>query len=269
MHPPVPSWGTSGGVGRPEERVAYRRGVPQGPGWWPVSALFGPGLRHPAGGLRGRSTGRAAVAASLLFSSYVKRVSRPVLTRFCLDGRAIDPVATNVFVKVEHGLVSRVTFASAAEEDGDDAGGVPLLVRRLLDHNLAGVVAAVRAATPLTSRTLWGTVASGLVTGLRSVSWLHDDPGVLVGVAREVLDGDPRLQGLCVVDVLPYRGREWFMHRRTTCCLRYRVRPADRCAGCSRLSAQEQEARTMSMIARYERGRPAPSRRCADLGCPV
>lgn len=269
MHPPVSPRGSPGGVRRPGDRAAYRRGVPQGPGWWPAPALFGAGLRQPAGGLWGRSPGRAAVAGSLLFSSYVKRVTHPVLTRLCLDGRAIDPASANVWVKVEHGLVSRVSFASAAEEDGDGTGGAPQLVRRLLDQNLAGAVAAVRAVTPLTSRTLWGSVASGVLTGLRSVSWQHEDPSALVELAREVLDGEPRLKGLCVIDVLPYRGREWFMHRRATCCLRYRVRPADRCAGCSRLSAQEQEARTLRMIARYERGRPVPSSRCAELGCPV
>ena len=248
--------------------AGVRRGVPAGADWVPATVFFQSMLPDAIETLRrsGRFD-RVAVAVSLLFASYVKGVTRPVVRRYCLDGRSIDPSAGNVRVRFDNGEIRAVAFASLPEDDGDGPDALPELVRRLLDENLAPAVSAVHAAAQLSTKALWGTVASALVTALRAVSWSQDDPASLVDTAREVLDADPRLRGLCAVGALPFSGREWLIHRRVTCCLRYRVRPLDRCAGCSRLSPQEQEARTLTMIARFARGRRP--QRCQDLGCSV
>nr|BFE56277.1 hypothetical protein GCM10020063_008030 [Dactylosporangium thailandense] len=231
-------------------RFTAPRGVPEGPGWHHATVLTGPMLHElVADHARARDTGHLVAAASLLFCQYVNQVTGPVLARCFLEDRIVDAAAAGTWIHIAGGRLDNAAFA------GDAAGDRPRddtttgwLVERMLDENFAPAIDAWHRVTRVGRRTLWGNVASGIATAMRSISWTQDDPARFVTDTVALLDRHPRTRDLCVVADLAAGDSRWQVHHRRTCCLMYKTGDGSFCATCSVLPAPERAARARRMV---------------------
>jgi hypothetical protein len=108
----------------------------------------------------------------------------------------------------------------------DEPALLEALRSSLIDAHLAPVVDRLHARTHLGTRTLWGSLASGVAHGISRAA--DTVPGSTLDVAHALLDGLD-LGGL--VDLTPDpSGR--LQIRRRTCCLAFTLPEAKICSGC-------------------------------------
>ncbi|HEV7898632.1 MAG TPA: IucA/IucC family C-terminal-domain containing protein [Planosporangium sp.] len=108
----------------------------------------------------------------------------------------------------------------------DEAALLEALRTSLVDAHLAPIVERLHERTRLGTRTLWGSLASGLAHGVSRAADVV--PGSTLDIANTLLDGLD-LGGL--VDLAPKASGRLEVRRRT-CCLAFTLPDAKICSGC-------------------------------------
>lgn len=220
-------------------------GVPAGAGWMPAAEYVGASfLRIVSARAEALRTDRLGVAASLVMQNYASHVIAPPLAAAVVQHRLVDASLDNVWLRLNaRGAVHSVAFtreAPASLADGMDVGERRLWVhRRLVSENLAFAVQAMRAQVRVSSRTLWGNIASATAATFRMMDWAGPEHAVTPQEAADWLALDPRTADACDFLQLTRDGRDWLIFRRRTCCLQYQVPDGGYCTPCSLLSESE------------------------------
>lgn len=177
------------------------------------------------------------------------RVDDRVAASIAFQGLAARIVSAPFAAAVLHGLLPRLTpdalhwrvsmsgpwplwcpDPGAVAVPGVEAAAAAL-AGVLLDEHLVPLVAAVRAQVPVSSRVLWGSVASSLASAKRLVAAQRPEAAErAAAVAQRLLETGP-LTG--TAQLLPPHApdRQWSLRRRS-CCLYYRVPGGGLCEDC-------------------------------------
>ncbi|WP_141566472.1 hypothetical protein [Pseudonocardia sp. N23] len=191
-------------------------------GWTGAAYLWGEGLPAALAAVREhRGAPNDAVAGSLLLMSYGFALTGPVLRGLYRDRSELGCTLDAVRVRREDARVAGVRFAAGPVPAAD--GAAARVAAELFAGNLAHAVDAVHLATRASRRTLWSNVATDVGTAFLYLSWPCDDHAAYVGAAREILDLEPRLDGLVDVLAAEHGGQDWMYVRRNVCCLAFRT----------------------------------------------
>ncbi|MFF9641190.1 (2Fe-2S)-binding protein [Kitasatospora aureofaciens] len=206
--------------------------APPPPGYRPLRDLYrsGPdailGQKITELGRRLRTDERR-VAASTLFLGLAARLWSIALGAAALAGTVPDlhPDRTHWHLPPQGPADLWITTPEQAAE----AALPDALHRVVVQHNLAPLLAATRASTPIAERLLWGNAASALAGALRVLH--HAAPSAAPAadhLAQDLLSRAP-LAGSGTLTTAPGLPPAF---RRTTCCLYYRTPGAGLCVDC-------------------------------------
>jgi iron complex transport system ATP-binding protein len=193
-------------------------------------------LVDAVGGLLG--TPERRVAASMVVLGYAARLVGPAVAVLLRDGIVLDlrPERIRYSYRADRGF--RLTAPEPAGWAGPAGQLADQWCRHIVDGHLRGLVAAVRADTPVAAGLLWGNIASGLVGAVRTVTQ-HAGPDGGSGSAESNAALAGRLLGYGPLagsgDLTVHGGRVNFVRR--SCCLYYRLDGGGMCADCALLTS--------------------------------
>ncbi|TDC69678.1 hypothetical protein E1193_30410 [Micromonospora sp. KC606] len=220
-------------------------------GWSPATTLVD-GSRMPEflGAAASRWGGTPHACAALAWKSYSYWVALPVVLGWASARRVplLEPADVLIHFEDQHQLLTMglrgSTRVAVLPHDPLALAGPPevrvvdgeaellrVLRASLLDAHLAPVIAAIQAEVRVGTRTLLGSVASGIAHGvLRAADAL---PGSSVRTVETLLDA---LDLADLVELVPGPGGELTVQRRT-CCLAFTLPSPKICQGCCVRSA--------------------------------
>ncbi|PTR31767.1 iron complex transport system ATP-binding protein [Rhodococcus sp. OK519] len=170
------------------------------------------------------------VAASTLFLGYAARLWSLTLGGI-VRGRILPDIDGLVWRDVDGRIDLHVR-----EPIGWEGGDLVDLAREtVVDRHLAPMIAAIRAAEPMSERLLWGNAASALIGAARVLD--GETRTAAAGLAETILL-DPRL-----VDTVDREGTGF---RRRSCCLFYRTPVSGYCGDCVLTRPNEPEEKEES-----------------------
>ncbi len=215
-------------------------------GWVPATSLTaGTGLPALLDAARKRWDAQPHAAAALAWKCYTYWTALPSIIGFAGSRRVPLPRAENVLVRYSqhqpflHAALHRPTLAVLASDPlattgdprvvvcDDDAGLLTHLRTALIDEHLEPLMAGIRGQVHLGTRTLWGSLASGVAHGLARAA--DSVPGPILGTIDQVL------RALDVADLVDVRvdGTAGQLHiERRTCCLAFTLPEPKVCTGC-------------------------------------
>ena len=191
----------------------------------------------------GRGTDDAQVAASLYAQSYAFRVPSIAVAAFALELPipATDPAMT--FVRLGRHRPAEVAILEPSCRTLETSA----FADELLDGHLAPFVAAVRAATRVGERLLWGNVAASLATIFRALDvGPLGDAGVRARAADFEAATSARLAGLGDYSTIVAPGAVGWYWTRTNCCLWYQTTGGFYCDDCSLRDPAELAAKRLA-----------------------
>jgi ferric iron reductase protein FhuF len=219
-------------------------------GWRFATALTsGDALDDLLSAARDRWHAPTHTAAALAWKSYTYWLALPAIVGFASSRRIPLLRPTNVLVRWSHEApvvtvgLSDVEVAVlpsdalAAENRGarraarvrvvaDEAAMLDLLRVTLMDEHLAPIIRRIGERVHLGTRTLWGSLASGIAHGLSRAADVT--PGPTLATATQVLDA-LALSDLVELSARP--GGDLDIQRRT-CCLAFTLPEPAVCPGC-------------------------------------
>jgi hypothetical protein len=220
--------------------------VPGAPGWIPATRLLdGPDLRLLLEAARRRWRASPHAAAALVWKSYSYWVTLPAVLGWAAarrvplvapadvllgpGGRRVLPaigLRHSVTIAVSPAAPPALSGLAQVRRAGSETELLGLLRGALLDAHLRPVIEGIRREVRIASRTLLGSVASGIATGvLRAAHVLPGDPAEHIATLTGAL-------GVAdLVELLPGRGGQPVL-RRKTCCLAFTLPQPKVCAGC-------------------------------------
>jgi ferric iron reductase protein FhuF len=177
--------------------------------------------------------GRDRILRSWLWVDYAELVLPTVFVSWLLGEPVPDLSATNSVAELDVGWFTsvqaktpRVVEASAGDRDDLDAG-----LRAAIDRHVGPVLAGASAITRIGLRTMWGSVASAIVT--RAPVYAAARGGRIDPRDLEAAIGRrPELAGKGEVVCVEHDGSLRFGFHRSTCCLWFRLEPGRMCEGC-------------------------------------
>jgi hypothetical protein len=208
--------------------TCYPGSAPAGAGWQPLAEL----VTDPVALSSRIETVRARLSpgdrpverrpvASAVLLGLAARLLSPVLASAIVDGRTLDLELRRLFWRP----TSDSGFPLAIPADSAPATDLVSGLAELLTGPIGELVAAVRAACPLSPRVAWGNVGSAL-----------NGAAIVLGQQRPDLAAETyRLTAAVLARsplnlVKPVAGPAF---RRNSCCLLYRIVPAGRDALCA------------------------------------
>ncbi|MFJ3921945.1 (2Fe-2S)-binding protein [Streptomyces sp. NPDC090022] len=209
---------------------------PPGPGFRPLTELYGDGLAaYVAHVGRRLGTDDARVAASTAHLGLASRLWSPALGSVTLAGRVPDLAPDRVRWRLPEGGSLQLWLPRPR------ALPAGALARTVLDDNLHQLDEAVRARFALSPQVLRGNAASALVGALRVLlDRLPRPPYPPVPLVAELLGGGGALAGTGTFVHEEGLGVAFVRH---SCCLYYRVDPGGGLCGDCVLRTRPQRAR--------------------------
>lgn len=159
------------------------------------------------------------VAASIAFQGLAARILSAPFAAVVLHGVLPDLDARRLRWRPSATGPWPLWCADPGERDPGELGAM------VIDEHLAPLVAAVRGQVAISARLLWGSVASSVATGKRSIGTER-----ATEVAERLLATGP-LVGTGELGPPVGPDRDWSFRRRS-CCLYYRVRDGGLCGDC-------------------------------------
>jgi len=249
------------GDGGPDETLAriarlgdgYELGTsPTGRGWLPAEELVngGPAFDRVIERLvAGASDLNARRAVGSRFVLLYLRFVWPVVAAFALERRVPDVAAANLLVRLDDaGWPAEFSLASprfgvlagdpASEgadfKAGDEGELLRWLHERSIDANAAPLIETIRRQLHTSGSALWGNVAAAFAHPLLwHVQHVAPEATAVVRDAEALLDAEgPKLGDQLRLLRMVEGDREWVVHVRRTCCLRWCLPGEDRCEDC-------------------------------------
>ena len=191
----------------------------------------------------GRGTDDPQVAASLYAQSYAFRVPSIAVAAFALDLPipSTDPAVTAVRLGRHRPAEVAILDPSCRRMDA------AAFAEELLECHLVPFVAAIRAATRIGERLLWGNIAASLATIFRALdAGPHGDAAVRDWAAEFEAATSVRLAGLGAYSTIVTPGASGWFWTRTNCCLWYQTASGFYCDDCSLRDPAELRAKRLA-----------------------
>lgn len=210
----------------------HKTGAGPAPPWRPLAELAEPaGLRARIESIRGALAARSGgpadgielrVAASVTQLGLVARVVAPALAAQTVR-KPLDLRLGGVWWQDTVGGPMPLSVPRPAAAASADPGSLPA-VATLLDEVITPITAATAALAPLSSRVLWGNVASAVNGAAGQLARARPDLADAAWAAAASFFRDPRLS--------TEPGPPGPSFRRSSCCLIYRLVPGRAGAVC-------------------------------------
>jgi hypothetical protein len=219
--------------------------VPDESGWLSATRLTdGYGLADLLDSARGHWQASTHAAATLAWKSYSYWLALPAVLGWAAARRVPLLHPADVLVRFDAdppltlGLRGSVVVAVLPSDPlarhprprihvvGDEAGLLAALRGSLLDAHLAPALDAIQDRVSISTRTLLGSVSSGIAHGiLRAAVALPGSPAEHIGTLLRALGIED------LIELVPGPGGSLTVHRRT-CCLQFTLPKPKVCAGC-------------------------------------